>query len=180
MSWVWTKMDKTGKSFEYLLESVKSLPAGQLFRHNQAGDLPGVNNSIDFSMLNKLVNASKGKRGFTYTHKPVLTNKKNAAAIKKANKNGFTINLSANSPDEVDALLNLKIGPVVTIAPINCEKTFYTKGGNKIIQCPATYKEGVTCSTCKLCAVSNRSVSIAFPVHGIKKNLLNNQFVKTA
>jgi len=71
-----------------------------LWRHNEAGDLPGEGDDIDVPKLRALVQANRGKRGFTYTHKPVLDNPQNAVAIKCANQNGFTVNLSADSIEE--------------------------------------------------------------------------------
>ena len=82
-------------SLDTLCERVAALPAGQLWRHNQAGDLPGENGAIDAPALGRLVAANKGRRGFTYTHKPTTT--ANLAAIKQANAGGFTINLSGNN-----------------------------------------------------------------------------------
>ena len=57
--------------WQSFLSAIYSLPVGQLWRHNQAGDLPGIGNKIDVKQLGQLVKASEGKRGFTYTHKPL-------------------------------------------------------------------------------------------------------------
>ena len=46
---------------------VRSLPERQLWRHNQAGDLPHTSGMIN-SLLGQLVKANSGRRGFTYTH----------------------------------------------------------------------------------------------------------------
>lgn len=177
MAWTWNKLtqNRIGVNFSEFISAVKGIPINQIWRHNQAGDLPGKGNKINSVQLKSLVAANKDKKGFTYTHKPVVgkdkTAQKNRKIIKFANKNGFTINLSANNISEVDKLVKLKIGPVVTIVPENSPKTIFTKGGNKVITCPATYSN-VNCSSCKLCS-KQRSVAIAFPAHGTQKGKVN-------
>jgi hypothetical protein len=67
-----------GSTWEPFLDdlerAVRKAPAGQVWRLNQAGDLPGSGNTIDGFRLLDLVslNARSGGRGFTYTHKPIL------------------------------------------------------------------------------------------------------------
>lgn len=170
----WQRVTKglAGIKWNDFLAKIRYLPRNQLWRHNQAGDLPGKNNSIDSIRLKGLVKANSGKRGFTYTHKPVLSNqdkesKKNAKLINFANQNGFTINLSANNLTHADSLKDLGIGPVATLLPSETKnKTVFTPKGNKVIVCPATYREHVNCANCGLCAVVKRSVIIGFPSHG--------------
>ncbi len=67
------------------LEAIRALPEGQLWRHNQAGDLPGKGNRIGARDLRALVEANRKKRGFTYTHKPPT--KRNLELIREANDN---------------------------------------------------------------------------------------------
>ncbi|HEY2474799.1 MAG TPA: hypothetical protein VGI19_08340 [Candidatus Cybelea sp.] len=100
----WSKVSdgKAGGDFAAFLEQIAALPAGQLWRHNQAGDLPGEGNAIDGAALAELVTANSGKAGFTYTHKPMTT--ENAAAVAAANRDGFTINLSGNNVAHADTL----------------------------------------------------------------------------
>ena len=59
-----------GKTFGAFLDDIRSLPVGQFWRHNEAGDLPGQGDQLDIKKLEALVDANKGKSGFTYTHKP--------------------------------------------------------------------------------------------------------------
>ena len=106
-----------------------------------------------------------GRRGFTYTHYNPA-NGRNAAYIKGCNDHGFTVNLSANTPDHADKLAALDIAPVVTVLPIEQKENSYTPAGRKIVVCPATIRDGISCATCKLCAVRDRSVIIGFPAHG--------------
>jgi len=148
-----------------LLDNVSALPDGQLWRHNQAGDLPGENDSIDSDDMIALIDANKGKRGFTYTHKPMTDI--NASLVKLANDNGLTVNLSADDLHEADELKSLNIGPVVTIAPIDAPEKFMTPNGHKVIVCPAQSRDDVTCKSCGLCAVASRDVIVAFRAHGV-------------
>jgi len=167
--------------------AVKGLYAGQLWRHNQAGDLPGENLSIDREALTMLVSANKGRKGFTYTHKPVLkgqananTVKANAKAIADANAKGFTINLSADNLSEADAMHALNIGPVVCIVPSSQNTNTVTPEGRKVVICPATQRDGVSCASCRLCQNVKRSVIIGFPAHGIQKGLVSAISQETA
>lgn len=171
----WTKLSngevKNSLDFKGLLKAVRGLNDGALWRHNQAGDLSHEGGKIDRSQLSKLVKASKGKKGFTYTHH-VMT-PENALTVDYANENGFTINLSTENLKDADKAFNLECAPVVTLLPIGSEKVTYTPENNKVIKCPASVKKGITCATCKMCAVSDRDYIIGFEVHGSAKKTLD-------
>lgn len=197
MFWQKVTEGKAGKSFADLLQSVASLPAGQLWRHNQSGDLiptAAEKEIIDAERLQELTEANQGKRGFTYSHYDALTIAANRIAIAAANAGGFTVNLSGNNFDHADQLAALDAGPVVTIAPLEYERRtekapqggkqwaeslpaykeriealgLTTKAGNRIVVCPATFSDDVSCATCKLCQ-KQRSTIVAFPAHGTSK-----------
>lgn len=155
---------KRGDEFGVFLERIKSLPAGQLWRHNQAGDLPGIGSAIDTRALSRLVAANRGKRGFTYTHKHTL--KKNLPAIRKANNNGFTINLSGDSLAHADQLKATGAGPVVVVLPADQTENTITPAGNRVVVCPAAVRDDISCATCGLCSIATRSVIVGFPAHG--------------
>lgn len=156
-----------GGTWAAFCAAIAALPAGQLWRHNAAGDLPGKGNVINGGMLSKLAAANVGRAGFTYTHKPVLPGDgtsariagMNAQAIANANRAGFTINLSANNPAHADKLADLGIGPVVVLLPPLDDATIHTErcptsaspAGRKIVTCPATYRDDVNCESCGLC-----------------------------
>jgi len=166
-----TKGERGESTIEDFCDIIESLPEGQLWRHNQAGDLAGDNDTLDVPALEKLVEANRGKRGYTYTHKP-LKKASEKKAIKWSNENGFTINLSGNTPKHADELLKLNIGPVVTILPQTVEgqnPDLKTPNGVRILVCPATYKDEVSCETCKLCSRTERKYVIGFPAHGTSK-----------
>lgn len=170
----WGKVDcgERGTGLRGFLAAVRMLTPGTLWRHNQAGDLPGRDGAIDPRALDGIVKANKGKHGFTYTHKPMTPD--NVKLVRRANRAGFVINLSADNPAMADQLARLNAGPVVTVLNAGVCGNQRTPEGRLIVICPAvSHKEsGVTCSTCKLCAWSERKVIIGFPAHGVRKGLV--------
>lgn len=164
LHWAKVTHGERGASFSALLSCIKAFPDDQLWRHNQAGDLPGYADKLDIVALRKLVAANRGKRGFTYTHKPLRTTGERQA-IHDANAQGFTVNLSANSLEHADELANLKIGPVVVVLPIAQSNNTSTPQGRKVVVCPATIRDDVSCATCQLCQ-RQREVIVGFPAHG--------------
>ena len=156
-----------GGSLDELTSFITGLPESQLWRMNQAGDLPGEGETIDGVALRKISKANAGKRGFTYTHK--YSKRGNLKLIKAANDGGFTVNLSANSPTHADELADTQAGPVVCVLDSATTQNSTTPAGRKIVVCPATVRDDVTCATCGLCARSTRSIIIGFPAHGTAK-----------
>lgn len=169
ISWHWRKLNNGKVGFEWneFLAKVRALPRQTFWRHNQFGDLQGDGNAIDAAKLAELVRANTDRKGFTYTHKPVLDNRENRKAVLHANAGGFTINLSANNLDNADELKALGIAPVVVTLPKDAPNVLYTKAQNKVIVCPAQQKDNVTCATCRLCQNVSRSVIIGFKAHGM-------------
>jgi hypothetical protein len=184
----WNKVSNKdrGSSWNTFINQIKQFDPGQLWRHNQAGDLPGAGNKIDKVKIQSLVSANTAAQalGFTYTHKPVLGRdpvaKENKVIIKNANQAGFTINLSADNLAQADKLVKLNIGPVVTLLPEDYQDKSITPAGNTVIVCPAQTRENVSCSTCKLCANVNRSVIIGFKAHGTAKKAASKIFYMQA
>lgn len=169
MHWNKVTSGERGNSVDLLAKQIRAFPRGQVWRHNQAGDLPGIGDDINTADLKKIVVANKGRRGFTYTHKPCETNEQNREAVKSANSEGFTINLSANNLAHADRLVDLKAGPVVCVVPESTDATFYTPQGRKGIVCPAQQRDDITCANCQLCSRVMRSVIIGFRAHGTSK-----------
>lgn len=164
---LWRKVTegKAGDDWRTFCAKVESLPPGTLWRHNQAGDLPGIGNEIDAKAMLELVQANEGRKGFTYTHKPMEG--VNRLLVQHANEEGFTVNLSADSLPHADALSDLNIAPVVVVLPSDQLENTTTPMGRKVVVCPAVTHEGVTCATCALCASASRRVVIGFPAHGM-------------
>lgn len=210
MKGLWRNMTKAGANalfangkntlktidWKALCDKIASLADGVLWRHNQAGDLPqDGKGTIDAGLVSQLVAANKGRNGFTYTHHNALQNAANRETIKDANANGFTINLSGNSPSHADALADLNIAPVVTVLPSSLGRMTNKAGeyietvadykarigdiktpkGRAIAPCPATYLE-TNCKACGLCQKQGRKVIVGFPAHGAAKSKINALF----
>ena len=150
---------------------MRGLPNGQLWRHNEAGDLPGEGDDVAADLLYDLCEAARRTRGFTYTHKPVLgtgsTALANRAALRRATlRGGLVVNLSADGVDQVDELCDLCLGPVVVTMPEHNPSRVVTPAGRRVVVCPAVSREGVYCASCKLCSVAARKCVVGFPAHG--------------
>ncbi|CAB4124928.1 hypothetical protein UFOVP59_59 [uncultured Caudovirales phage] len=167
-----SKDDQAGLSWEEFCTKVKKdISPTQLWRMNQAGDLPAMSirtDLIDPDLLFQLVDANKGKRGFTYTHHNMGAGV-NADVVRLSNQQGFTINLSADNLSHADSLAALGCAPVVTVLPSDQLTNTQTPQGRKVIVCPAVIRDDVTCKSCGLCAIANRGAIIGFPAHGAGK-----------
>jgi len=159
------------KSFSDLLAAI-GRQSGKLWRLNQAGDLPGEGDAIDSFAVDDIVQANLNAKakGFTYTHKPVLGEAYsfNRQVIADANAEGFTINLSADNLADADAKLALGIAPVAVVLPHDQTENTVTPAGNKVVVCPATIRDDVSCIDCGLCQRPKRPI-IGFPAHGASK-----------
>jgi hypothetical protein len=170
----WRKVSNAerGVSWDEFTKLIRKIAKGQLWRHNVAGDLPHNDGNIDYLQLRQLIDANKGKKGYTYTHH--VLNDHNVIAVQNSNALGFTINASCESVDEADRVMTEYNIPAVAV--VNSDKTdrFYkTTNGRKVITCPATIHENVTCATCGLCQVADRDYILAFPAHGNAKKTVN-------
>ncbi len=165
MHWAKVTDRQRGDTFQVFLGKVSALPKGQLWRHNQAGDLPGSNGKLDADACVDLCLANAGKRGWTYTHYNVLDNDYNANVVKHMVMNGFVVNLSGNSLDHADKLADLDIAPVTTVLPSDQMTNTVTPAGRKVVVCPAVTRDDVSCEDCQLCA-RLRDVIVGFPAHG--------------
>jgi hypothetical protein len=167
--WAAVSAGTRGTSWSQFCESIAALPDGQLWRHNQAGDLPQIDGTIDAVKLGQLVAANQGKRGFTYSHHRDAAS---LAWIRHANAWGFTVNLSANDLQDADALADTGAGPVVVVLPSTQTENTATPAGRKVVVCPATQRDDVSCATCQLCQ-RQRSTIVGFPAHGTKKRVID-------
>ena len=167
----WDKVTEgeRGDDWSTFIDKIKDMPAGSKWRHNQAGDLPGDTKDLDSTKCVELAKANEGKRGFTYTHYDVLDNFQNAITVNMMNHLGFTVNVSANNIEHADQLCDLDIAPVATVLPIEQTTNTVTPKGRKVVVCPATYKDDVSCASCMLCEKWDRNVVVGFPAHGTSK-----------
>jgi hypothetical protein len=169
LHWSAVSAGTRGTSWGQFCESIAALPDGQLWRHNQAGDLPQVDGTVDAVKLGQLVAANQGKRGFTYSHHRDAAS---LAWIRHANAWGFTVNLSANDLRDADALADTGAGPVVVVLPSTQTENTITPAGRKVVVCPATQRDDVSCATCQLCQ-RQRGTIVGFPAHGSRQRVIN-------
>jgi hypothetical protein len=172
----WRKTPKDGLNWEAFIQWVRSLPPGQLWRHNVVGDLPGLGERLDVGLLRELAVANNfaRARGFTFTHKR-LQAPGEAAAVALANILGFTINLSSDSLEDADRRLAEKVAPVVVVLPYDSPtRGLRTPLGAPVAVCPAQTRKGVTCSSCGVCARPKRSGVVGFLAHGQEKRKVSN------
>ena len=169
LHWAAVSTGARGTDWATFTDAIAALPDGQLWRHNQAGDLPQVNGTIDPALLGDLVAANIGKRGFTYSHH------RDAASIqwiRHANEWGFTVNLSANDLHDADALADQDAGPVVVVLPSTQTVNTTTPKGRPVVVCPATQRDDVSCATCQLCQ-RQRVAIVGFPAHGTRRRVID-------
>jgi len=187
---VWYKLSvgrlTNGVSFGEFCKRVKALgPDTTIWRHNQAGDLPGAKGRLHRGKCLQLAraNAAEGRNrgGYTYTHYPVTSGdvapavaRHNAETVKAMNAEGFCVNVSADSLSEADKAYDLGIGPVAVLLPADQEKGLKTPKGRRVVVCPAVVDKGgkdssVNCVDCKLCKRIERKVIVGFPAHGTSK-----------
>lgn len=172
----WRTVGESGDTWEKFCADVAALPEGQLWRHNVAGDLPGDGVTIDRDALEDLVHANRDKRGFTFTHHSytngpdIETVLHNESAIRYANRNGFTVNISCDSLEQADRVARFQkvdgAVPVVVVVPHDAPIRLKTPEGRRVTICPAETEAGMTCADCRLCADANRKTIVAFQSHG--------------
>ena len=173
LHWAAVSNGSRGTDLETFCSSISSLPDAQLWRHNQAGDLPGNGRTIDPIALGQIVHANLNRRGFTYTH---YRDTESLRWIKHANNWGFRVNLSANDLADADILADTGAGPVVVVLPSTQVKNTFTPAGRAVIVCPATIREDVSCATCRMCQ-RERAFVIGFPAHGSRKRVIDIKLV---
>ena len=169
LHWSAVSTGARGTDWATFCASIADLPDGQLWRHNQAGDLPGDGRTVDPVALGELVRANIGRRGFTYSH---YRDSASLEWVRHANEWGFTVNLSANSLADADTLADTGAGPVVCVLPSNASENTRTPAGRRVVVCPATQREDVSCATCQLCQ-RQRETIVGFPAHGTRKRVID-------
>lgn len=174
--WKQTDAGKASSNWEAFLKRVRKFAISQIWRHNQAGDLPGSDDVLDAEKCKGLSDASKHTRGFTYTHyDPRVSH--NGEIIREMNSvSGMTVNLSADSLTEADELHATGCGPIVVTLPMDAKAMGnVTPGGLPIVVCPAQTTEYITCAQCKLCQVRERKSIVGFLAHGTTKRRLSKK-----
>ena len=179
----WRRLERGGGvDWPTFCEQVSVLPAGQLWRHNEAGDLPGDGDVVDADLMSELVHAACRTRGFTYTHKPVLgegmVEAHNRICLLDTRGGGLTVNLSADGLESADAHFDLGLLPVVVVLPAGSPSELRTPAGRRVVVCPALHREGICCLTCEICSVADRDFIVGFPAHGSLAGRMSRDLVQ--
>lgn len=162
--WREVSAGRRGVPWRAFLDAIRALPAGTLWRHNQAGDLYRPQTAIGRRALAALVDANRGRCGFTYSH-----HRRTAAVIqafRAATANGFTVNASCHSEAEADGAIASGLRAVFVVAADDPRTIWRTADGNRAIVCPAQRFDGMTCECCRLCQARPQNVAIVFRAHG--------------
>lgn len=163
----WLKQETSGVDFATVLYAIRTLPRESVWRLFEAGDFePSPENPelISPSQVLSLLSANKGKRGFGYTHYPVLPN---LEAFQLMNSSGLTINVSADTFEQAAVYFSLGL-PTTLLVSENFPKD-KTVDGLRVVVCPnQSLKSKPTCLQCQMCAKPDRDYVIGFRVHGTK------------
>lgn len=179
-----------GVTFDAVVEELATLPFGVVWRWGDVGDLPGRSGIINPRQAIRLAEANRSgrKRGYAYSHKPVLGETRQAAAnretIAAMIAGGFCVNLSGEGLGRADALADLGIAPVVTAVPSTLPadwRVLWTPGGRRVLRCPAEYlRRGGAKVQCAVgcggsrgpyCTWPDRSFIVGFTAHGAKRKI---------
>jgi hypothetical protein len=153
-----------GVPYGDFLGLIRELPAGQLWRHNQVGDLWKPGTLAGRTALNALVDANRGRRGFTYSHHKRTP--RTVKAFRAATANGFTVNASCHTEAEADAAMADGLRAVFIVPADDPRTAWQTAGGNRAVVCPAQRFDGMTCQRCQLCQARPSNVAVVFRAHG--------------
>lgn len=162
LNWHWDKVSRGERGTDYptFLNNIRKLPYGQLWRHNQAGDL-----HKDVKYVKQLISANRGRRGFTYTS----WNFDDTLFI-DAKRKGFTINKSCYTASSAAAATSRGIPAAFSGAPAEYKDvTAWTEFGVRFVVCPTKRNspsaKKVQCATCQLCYDRPENVVIVLPLH---------------
>lgn len=158
---------KRGMRWDRFLAAISQLPHGQLWRHNQAGDLQAPNTEAGRIKLWRLVEANRGRKGFTYSHHKLTPAV--AMAFKAATANGFTVNASCESERAADSAMARGLRAVFVVPSGEKRRLWRTADGNRAVVCPAQLHDNITCDRCRLCHSRPQNVAVAFLAHGTAK-----------
>ena len=153
-----------GMPWPDFLAAIAALPPKQLWRHNQAGDLYDPGTVTGAAALAQLTEASRGRRGFTYSHHRLSA--RAIGAFKAATAQGFTVNASCESEAAADVAMAHGLRAIFVVAADDPRTNWRTEGGNRAIVCPSQRFAEMTCERCQLCYARPQNTAIAFRAHG--------------
>jgi hypothetical protein len=167
-----------GTDWPTFLAAISALPVGQLWRHNVAGDLYRPGNAIGQTALRQLTEASRGRRGFTYSHH--LLTRSTVAAFKVATAAGFTVNVSTETETAADAAVAHGLRAVTVVPSTETRRFWRSPDGNSVVVCPVQIRDGMTCERCRLCHARPQEVIVAFLAHGTRRGVVDRALVEVA
>ena len=165
LNWDKVTSGQRGGTFKELLNNIKALKPGTIWRACVAGDIPSNNKGeISRTYIKGITEANKGLKGYTYTHNR-LDIGENISLLKTANKKGFTVNISTETEAAADNAILNSLPAVMVVKSTETRLSWFTKNKNKILVCPAQ-TNGVNCIDCQLCQHRPKQLIIAFKAHG--------------
>jgi hypothetical protein len=172
LNWDKVTSGERGGSFKELLQNIKSLKPGTIWRACVAGDIPSNNKGeISRTYIKGITEANQGLKGYTYTHNR-LDIGENISLLKTANKKGFTVNISTETEAAADNAILNNLPAVLVVKSTETRRSWFTKNKNKILVCPAQ-TNGVNCIDCGLCQSRPKNLIIAFLAHGNMSKLID-------
>ena len=165
LNWDKVTSGERGGTFKELLNNIKALKPGTIWRACVAGDIPSNNKGeISRTYIKGITEANQALKGYTYTHNR-LDIGENISLLKTANKQGFTVNISTESEDAADNAVLNSLPAVIVVKSTETRRSWFTKNKNKILVCPAQ-TSGANCIDCGLCQSRPKNLIIAFLAHG--------------
>ena len=180
----WNKVreGERGDNWDGFVDRVKRFRKNELWRHNQAGDLPpNADGKLDADKCEALADAASHTDGWTYTHYNP-NDKHNNAVIKSMNEvGGLVVNLSADTVEQADEYHELGIAPITVVLPEDAPNMGNkTPNGLPIVVCPAQTQEDISCNICELCQKRDRKSIVGFKAHGSRRKKLSEKLVTNA
>ena len=174
LNWDKVTSGKRGGTFKELLQNIKSLKPGTIWRACVAGDIPSNNKGeISRTYIKGITEANHGLKGYTYTHNR-LDIGENISLLKTANKQGFTVNISTETEAAADNAVLNSLPAVIVVKSTEKRRSWFTKNKNKILVCPAQDEaKNVNCIDCGLCQSRPKNLIIAFLAHGNMSKLID-------
>jgi hypothetical protein len=147
----WSKVFNGGRgdNFSAFCGRVARFVKRQVWRHNQAGDLPKDDNlsdsavdRLDAAKCSELSEAASHTRGWTYTHYDV-TDSHNQEVVRSMNSvGGLVVNLSAETLQQADEYHNTGCGPVCVTLPADAHtRGMKSPNGLPVVLCPIQHAE---------------------------------------
>ena len=172
LNWDKVTSGQRGGSFKELLNNIKALKPGTIWRACIAGDIPSnKKGEISRTYIKGITEANQGLKGYTYTHNGLDVGE-NISLLKTANKQGFTVNISTETEAAADNAVLNNLPAVIVVKSTEKRHRWFTKNKYKILVCPAQ-TSGVNCIDCQLCQHRPKNLIIAFLAHGNMSKLID-------